>query len=91
MKNMMKSMMLSCDKATILVEKRIDVGLAFSERLKLRFHTSMCDACTNYQKQSLLIHELLRKHVPADGNNNSIPLVVSNQLKAEILRKLKNN
>lgn len=80
--------MLSCDKATTLMEKRLDVGLTMTERLKLRFHTSMCDACTNYQKQSQLIHEVLRKHISSGVGNLSIQETVSKELKAQILRRI---
>jgi len=85
----MKSMMLSCDKATMLVEKRIDVGLTLTERLKLRFHTSMCDACTNYQKQSVLIHKLLRKCISVHDSKSTIQTAISDELKTAILKKLK--
>jgi hypothetical protein len=89
MKNILKGMMLSCEKATILVEKKLDLGLTLSERLQLRFHTSMCDACTNYQKQSLLIHELLKKQIPFSETHNCMRLSGSKYLKNEMLKRLK--
>jgi len=85
---MMGGMMLSCDKATTLVEKKIDVGLTFMERLNLKFHLSMCSACKNYQEQSILIHRALQKHLE---DSESISSVVSPQIKAEILNRLRKN
>lgn len=85
MKKMMKSLMLSCDKATTLVEKKIDVGLSFMEEFQLAFHTSMCDGCTNYQKQSMLIHKALRKDITTE---DSMSYSISSQLKESILKRL---
>ena len=86
MKKMMGGMMLSCDKATTLVEKKIDLGLTRMEQLKLVFHTSMCSGCRNYQKQSALIHELLKSHVTQMESN--IQSYIVPQLKSDILRKI---
>lgn len=83
---MMKSMMLSCEKATTLVEKKIDVGLTFMEKFQLAFHTSMCDGCTNYQKQSILIHKALGKDIREESISNAL----SAQLKEAILKRLTN-
>ncbi len=55
--------MLSCKKATELIEKQSLVGLSAKEKFRLHLHTSMCDGCTAYQKQSLLIDKLLRAHI----------------------------
>ncbi len=93
MNGMMKRMMLSCNEATLLMEKKHDVGLTLMEKLKIRFHISMCDGCTNYQRQSLLIHQLLQKHI-IGGQDKSVQYAVMPQLKAEILKRLneqKNN
>lgn len=86
--NIMKSMMLSCDKATELMEKKVDFGLTLTERLKLKLHTGMCDACANYQKQTALIHQLLQKQIGMEGYDQSAqhPAVIG--LKAEIIRRL---
>jgi len=78
--------MLSCDKATILVEKKIDTGLTLIEKLKLTFHTGMCSGCSNYQKHSVFIHNAMSANV-----NRALQTVnfVVPQLKASILEKLK--
>jgi len=57
---MMKKIMLSCFKATELVEKSNLVDLSSIEKIRLRMHISVCAACKKYQKQSLLINELLQ-------------------------------
>ena len=50
-------MFLSCLKATELIEKKIHFRLSFSERLQLKIHKSMCDACSKYEKQSLFLEK----------------------------------
>lgn len=81
--------MLSCKKATELVEKQSLVGLSTKERFRLRLHTSMCDGCTAYQKQSLLIDKLLHRHI-TDPPSEIIPEVENGELKARIISKLSN-
>lgn len=80
--------MLSCDKATILVEKKIDTGLTLIERLKLTFHTSMCSGCTNYQKHSVFIHKSMSANVNQVLQADDF---VISQLKMSILEKLKSD
>lgn len=58
--------MLSCKKATELIEKKSLLKLSFKENLQLQLHKSMCNACTAYEKQSKIIDELFYKHF----NNN---------------------
>lgn len=49
--------LLSCLKATELLEKKFHFKLSFKERLQLKLHLAMCDICMNYQKQSKLIEK----------------------------------
>lgn len=85
MNKIMSSMMLSCDKATILIEKKNDGELDLRERFLLKFHTSMCDACTNYQQHSELVHKALRKNI---NSETSPGYSVLPHLKASILKQL---
>ena len=65
MKKIMHTLFLSCLKATELIEKNFHVQLSFSERMQLKMHKMMCDACRNYEKQSILIEkgmETIRKN-----------------------------
>ncbi len=61
MANLVNSIMLSCRKATELIEKEQLVGLSFGERMQLKTHKMMCDACRNYEKQSEFIESILKK------------------------------
>jgi hypothetical protein len=44
-------MRLTCREASRLVSQGLDRKLGFGERLKLRVHLAICDACTNFKKQ----------------------------------------
>lgn len=79
--------MLSCKKATELIEKKSLVGLLWKENVRLRMHITMCDGCTAYQKQSLLIDKLVQHHI-SDDSSTTISLVENNALKDRIITKL---
>ncbi len=83
----MNWLMLSCKKATELIEKKSLVGLSWKENVRLRMHTTMCDGCTAYQKQSLLIDKLLQHHI-SDNTSTTVPLFENNALKDRIITKL---
>ncbi len=53
----MHLLFLSCLKATELIEKRIHFKLSAMEKLQLKLHKVMCEACTKYEKQSYLIEK----------------------------------
>lgn len=56
---------LSCLKATELIEKKIYSRLSFKEKLQLKVHKAMCDACSNYEKDSLIIDKAIQKKISA--------------------------
>lgn len=51
----MHMLFLSCLKATELIEKNLHFKLSFREKLQLKVHKMMCDACSNYGKQNFII------------------------------------
>ncbi len=59
--NIMNTMMLSCVKATELMEMKENVPLGLLKTMQLHMHTAMCSGCRNYMKQSRLIDELIEK------------------------------
>ncbi|MEO9021814.1 MAG: hypothetical protein ABI237_16745 [Ginsengibacter sp.] len=90
MKKVMQWIMLSCKKATALIEKKLLVKLSFREKVQLKMHKSFCDACTAYEKQSKLIDKLLSKHIHEDVDKIKNGKVVENaELKKRILDKIK--
>lgn len=84
MKKIMHLLFLSCLKATELIEKQFHFKISFSERLQLKLHKSMCKACTNYEKQSLVLEEGIREHIKKENLQGDV-----SKLKEEIILKLK--
>jgi hypothetical protein len=87
MKKLMNKVMLSCKKATELIDKRTVVKLTIKEEVMLWMHTGMCTACTAYQKQSKVIDHLLHKHIEQADEQN-VPLVTNEELKRKISAKM---
>ncbi len=54
-RKLMQLLFLSCLKATEIIEKRLYFRISFIEKLQLKVHKMMCDACTLYDKQSLFM------------------------------------
>ncbi|MDE3234475.1 MAG: hypothetical protein KGO81_00875 [Bacteroidota bacterium] len=84
MKKIMHVFMLSCKKATELIEKKMIVKLSFRENLQLNLHKTMCDACTVYEKQSKKIDEFLRYQITTEKNDAQISADVES-LKKKII------
>lgn len=75
--------MLSCVKATALMEMKEHIPLSMVKTMQLHIHTAMCSGCRNYMKQSRLINALLQR-------KSNIFIVVENtdDLEAEIISKI---
>lgn len=83
----MNFLMLSCKKATELIEKKSLFGLNWKENMQLKVHTKMCDACSHYQKQSHQIDAMLESQLKHTDESN-IPQLENNSLKEEILHAI---
>ncbi len=83
----MNFLMLSCKKAAALIDKKTEVKLSWKENMQLHMHTSMCDACTAYKKQSRFIDKALHTYIHAirEGINTTIE---NKALKEQIISKL---
>ena len=57
MTKIMHMLFLSCLKASQLIEKKIHFGLSFKEKIQLKLHKTMCDACSRYERQSELLEK----------------------------------
>jgi hypothetical protein len=83
MKQLMHTLFLSCLKATELIEKKIHFSLSGKEKLQLKVHKMMCDACTSYEKQSIFLEKGI-SHL----DNNEISPEDIRHLKLAINKKL---
>ena len=82
--------MLSCRKATEMIEKKLLTKLSFKEKVQLKMHKSICDACTAYEKQSKNMDELFYKHFK--NIDTTLPETTTNEdLKKKIIDSLPEN
>lgn len=89
MKKLMNLIALSCKKATFLIEKSHGEPLSFMDKVRLSMHLKICDKCAGYQKQSLLIENVLK----ANHKNLSNPsdLKLSSDARARIQETIDSN
>lgn len=84
MSDLMNKMMLSCKKATELVEKNSVVGLSWNENMQLKMHTMMCSACKKYESQSKIIDLVLEKL----NSDKSVKQKLSEESKSKIITEI---
>jgi len=89
MKKLMNLIVLSCQKATFLIEKSHDTPLSFIDRLQLSMHLKICDKCSGYQKQSLLIEKAFKANHKNFSNPSNFKL--SDSSKIRIHRSIEEN
>lgn len=53
-------LMLSCKRATQLMEKKMHFGLNPFEKLQLSLHKKACQYCAAYEKQNEIIDQVLQ-------------------------------
>ena len=82
--------MLSCKKATELIEKKLLVKLSSKEKIQLQLHKSMCSACTAYEKQSKKMDELFQKHFQ-NTDTTLAETTINEGLKKKIIDSLPEN
>lgn len=85
MRKLMNYIMLSCKKATELIEKRQVNKLTIAEKLQLKMHTSMCEACSAYEKQSLTLDKAIKQWI---GSKKKPQEKLSEEAKTRILKKI---
>lgn len=83
MKKLMQILFLSCLKATEFIEKKLNHKLSFKEKIQLKVHKSMCQACSNYEKQSKLIDKVMSETKIENVNKEDII-----SLKKSIVQKI---
>lgn len=53
--------MLSCKDVTRLISESMDHSLPLAKRAGVRFHLLICRFCARYERQLLLIREIMRR------------------------------
>lgn len=60
---------MACREATLLMEKKQEHALTGYEKLQLKFHLAICDGCKRYNKQTALLHSVLKQSSVAEITN----------------------
>ncbi len=87
MKRLINFLMLSCKKASALIDRKSLFGLTRKENVMLKMHTALCDACAAYEKQSKLIDNVLHGYIQSDIATN-LPVIENKELQKQIISKL---
>lgn len=82
-------LMLSCKQASQIISQSLDKPLSWSDRMKLKFHLSICDACTNFYRQLGLLKNAIDRMKHETENDPSIQLTVD--AKARINQVINSN
>ena len=89
MMRLMNIFMLSCRKATELMEKKLYTDLGQTEKFQLFLHTRMCDACRMYEKQSRFMDSVLRKQSAIPNTKASLK-TLHEEVKSKIIEEIDN-
>jgi CO dehydrogenase/acetyl-CoA synthase beta subunit len=90
MQRIINSLLISCQKATELIDKKSVMKLPLRENTLLHIHTSICNACKQYEKQSKIIDELLKQHFQKT-ESAQVPQLTNNELKHKVFSLLNKN
>ena len=82
--------MLSCKKASELIDKKEIIGLSLVEKIQLSIHTSMCKGCHNYQMQSKKLNIFIKKVHDHASIQEARPTDELTAFKNKILKKIEN-
>ncbi len=83
-KDLLHTLILTCKEATLLIEKREAGKISFVERIRLKAHLWICDACKIYEKQSKIIEGVLEK-----VTKKKVGVKLDETVKQKIIQKIK--
>ena len=66
--------LLSCKQASHLISKSLDSRLSWRDRIRLRFHLMICEACKRFSQQLIMLRLTVRKFVSGIENNQELGL-----------------
>lgn len=75
--------MLTCKQASQLVSQSLDRPLSWSERVQLRFHLFICNACNRFKQQLNQLRIVIQQLKDETVNDQTIQLPA--EAKAKIL------
>ena len=81
--------MMTCKQASKLISQSLDRPLSWSERMQLRLHMMICDACSQFKKQLNLLRVALQNIKTNIENDSTITLPLA--AKARIMEQIKSD
>jgi hypothetical protein len=80
-----KKFMISCKEATMIVVKKAEINVTFSERLILFLHLLICQYCRLFEKQNKIIDNIVsnwktNKRLSSE-QKNSLKLKIESEIK----------
>ena len=74
--------MLTCKQASKLISQSLDHPLSWSERVQLKLHLVICDACTQFKLQLNLLRTALQhiRNATENDQNIQLPLDVKDRI-----------
>jgi hypothetical protein len=87
-KKIVHIIMLSCRKATELIEKKLHQKLSRRERVQLKWHKSICDVCTLYEKQVVFLEKILQDDLTQTPAEQAFPAAEIESLQTRIIDSL---
>jgi hypothetical protein len=79
--------MLNCKQASQIISQSLDKPLSWSDRMKLKFHLFICNACNRFNLQLHLLCDAIQRIRQDTENDSSIGL--STEAKARITHRIK--
>ncbi len=79
--------MLSCKETSLLVSQSLDRRLSWRERIALRMHLLVCDACRSFADQAAFLRTAARRF--GRGANASEQPRLSSSARKRIARELR--
>jgi anti-sigma factor RsiW len=83
--------MLACRDVTQLISRSMDSSLPIGERIGVRVHLLMCKFCARYERQLLMIREILRRVVAEEARQEGpVDGELSEEARERIRKSLRN-
>lgn len=81
-------LMLSCKRATQLIEKKMHFGLNPLEKFQLHLHKQACKYCAAFEKQNEVIDQILQNGMDEHLNHHNLAEKEKEGMKAAVREKM---
>lgn len=85
----LKKIAYNCHKATFLIEKKKIGKISVKEQLELKYHLAGCSVCRLFEKQSMLIDLIVKRHFSEDAKTFKLSSTLKKELSKKIEEELK--